>query len=337
MRMKTQIAWLAAVVWLAVLTLAACGGNQPAAQPEDLAGDVEQNGAASEAETVQPEGQSSSAQPAVPFTEEVGGLSAARQPVQIQTTDGRTLEGYHYPSRFANVPAVVLMHWAPGSMADWDHIAVWLQNRVGELEAPPQAEGAIHDMGWFPAMPAEISFSVLVFNFGRYGASQYGGSRESMVLDAQAALEHAAALPGVDPHQITAIGASIGADGAVDACYLLNDAGEKGTCVGAFSLSPGNYLTQEFSYQQAAQMVNLSQYPVWCLAAENDGRSPDLCSSIADPLNRVFIYPGSYHGMELVDPEQLPSDPAVGLNALELVQEFLERAYHIQLNNLNLP
>jgi dienelactone hydrolase len=260
-----------------------------------------------------------------------------RQLVEINTSDGRLLEGFYYPAGVEKAPVIVLMHWAPGTMADWDHIAVWLQNRPAEADTPPVAKGTFHDPGWFPAMPEEVSFAVLVFNFGKYGSSQYGGSRASYVLDAEAALQHAASLPGVDTHRMTAIGASIGADGVADACYLFNDLGEKGTCVGAFSLSPGNYLTDEFSYPFAVEMVNLSGFPVWCLAAEKDGRSPELCRAIVGPLNQSFIFPGSHHGMELLDPELLPSEPAVGLNALELLQEFLEQAYGIELNNFNLP
>lgn len=335
--MHKKKVWLLAVLLSAVLMLVACGGNAPTIQPEDnLQVDVPDDQTSAE-NNLAPDDGNTAGPSAEPFTAELGNLAAERLPVEIQTSDGRTLEGYHYPSRFASVPVIVLMHWAPGSLADWDHIAVWLQNRPDETAAPEVGIGPIHDPAWFPTMPAEVSFSVLVFNFGNYGNSQYGGSRESLVLDALAALEFAAALPEVNPHQVTAIGASIGADGVVDACYLINDAGEKGTCVGVFSLSPGNYLTKEFSYQQAAEMVNLSAYPVWCLAAENDSQSPELCRAISRKMNQVFIYPGGYHGMELVDPELLPSDPAVALNALELVQEFLEAAYGVRLNDVVLP
>jgi dienelactone hydrolase len=60
-------------------------------------------------------------------------------------------------------------------------------------------------------------------------------------LDAKAATDAASQLEGVDSHQVVAIGASIGADGAADSCFLHNT--QATTCVGALSLSPGNYLT----------------------------------------------------------------------------------------------
>ena len=262
--------------------------------------------------------------------------NAARQPVEISTSDGRVLEGFYYPSKQADAPAIVLMHWAPGSMDDWDAIARWLQNQPSS-NAPQSGKNAYQDSSWFPEMPAEVSFAVLIFNFGDYGSSQYGGSRESLVEDARAALQYAATLPGTNSHQVSAIGASIGADGAVDGCYIFNDAGEMGTCVGALSLSPGNYLTREFSYGQAVEMINLSGYPVWCLAAENDGESPRLCQAIPGSSNQAFIFPGRAHGMDLIDPDLIPSNPDVGLNGLELVQEFLEQVYRITLNETSLP
>lgn len=263
--------------------------------------------------------------------------NAGRQPVEIKTADGRVLEGFYYPSKQEEAPAIVLMHWAPGSMDDWDPIARWLQNQPENSDAPQSGKSAYQDSSWFPEMPAEVSFAVLTFNFGDYGTSQYGGSRESLVEDARAALQYAATLPGTNSHQVSAIGASIGADGAVDGCYIFNDAGEMGTCVGALSLSPGNYLTREYSYGQAVEMINLSGYPVWCLAAENDGESPSLCQSIPGSTNQAFIFPGRAHGMDLIDPDLVPSDPAVGLNGLELVQEFLEQVYTITLNETSLP
>jgi dienelactone hydrolase len=333
--MKKKMIWIAAVMLIFVLPLSSCGGNEPAVNPvENPEPEVMINDQAPADEIDQSEEEKQSDQTPEPTSDVSSNLPAEPQPVEIFTSDGRMLEGTFYPARFANAPVVVLMHWAPGSMDDWKTIALWLQNRPGEAPAQKGGTATIHDESWFPGMPEGVSFAVLIFNFGNYGGSQYGGSRESLVLDAQAAFEYGASLPGVDPHRVTAIGASIGADGAVDGCYLFNDAGEKGTCIGVLSLSPGNYLTREFSYQLAAEMINLSGYPVWCLAAEGDGVSPDLCQALPDQSNQSVIFPGSHHGMELIDPEILPTSPPLGLNALELVQEFLEQVYGVTLNDL---
>ena len=265
-------------------------------------------------------------------------LPAERQAVVITTSDGRALEGYYYPAKVPDAPVVVLMHWAVGTMDDWLEIAPWLQNRQDELAiftpgykaAKPFSQDDILiwlDATWFPEMPAEVSFAVVVFNFGDFGGSAYGGSRQSWLDDAYSAMEFAAGLDGVDPHQVSVLGASIGADGSVDSCYLMNMNSEVGSCVGALSLSPGNYLTEEFTYTQAADAVDLDGFPVWCLAAEGDYESPSLCRSLTGKHAEAFIYSGSDHGMALVDPAQTPSEPALDLNAMQLIQAWLDAVY----------
>ncbi|NIW43531.1 MAG: hypothetical protein GWN30_01765, partial [Gammaproteobacteria bacterium] len=327
--MKKHFFWLAAIVLSVGLVLSACGTQDNAAIPqvgqqEDGQQNSGQDSQLTGAENNQPGEDVQPAQGIEPSSELDSGIPAERQQVEIQTADGRVLEGYYYPAKFADAPVVVLMHWAPGSMQDWETLALWLQNRPDEIAAPQDGSRPFHDASWFPEMPEDNSFAVLIFNFGDYGASQYGGSRDSLVEDARASLEYAASLPSGNSHQVASIGASIGADGVVDGCYLFNDGGEMGTCIGALSLSPGNYLTDEFSYAFAAEMINLSGYPVWCLAAENDGASPDLCASLPGDFNQSFIFSGRHHGMELIDPELSPVGPNLELNALEIIQEFLE-------------
>jgi len=267
-------------------------------------------------------------------------LPAVPNPVGIPTPDGRVLEGLYYPAKVPNAPVVVLMHWANGSMDDWRAIAPWLQNRLDELDNLPKGGNpAYADLSWFPPMPEEISFAVLAFNFGDFGNSPYGGSRETWVEDAVAALNYASTLEDVYPHGISTLGASIGADGSVDACYLFNDAGEMGTCLGALSLSPGNYLTNEFDYREAAEFIELSGYPVWCLAAEGDGSSPDLCRSLSGEHNRAFIFDDRNHGMNLLTDDQILIEPTLdeAFNPVQMIQEFLESVYGVTLNDVMIP
>jgi dienelactone hydrolase len=269
---------------------------------------------------------------------------AIRQAVEIPTEDGRALEGYYYPASHPDAPVIVLMHWAQGDLEDWRLIASWLQNPQDEPSAAnrglelaslsiPEASDWLDD-SWFPAMPEEASFAVLVFNFGGYGNS--AGGRDTLVVDAQAAVRFAASLPGVDPHKIATLGASIGADGAVDGCYLFDDYGEMGTCIGALSLSPNNYITDQFSYTEAVAMLDRMGHPVWCLAAEDDGGSPNTCREASGELYRTFIFPGSSHGMSLIAPSLLPQDPAVGFDTMQLIQEWLEVVFSLSLNDFSL-
>jgi hypothetical protein len=236
-------------------------------------------------------------------------------PIEITTPDGRTLEGQYFPSRFPNAPVTILMHWAKGDMHDWDVIGPWLQNRPDEL-----ATRLPDDL---PSLPEEISYGVVTFNFGGYGASPSGGSRESLLDDATAAALFAANLPGIDPMQISMMGASIGADGAVDACYEFNLQSEvEGRCVGALSLSPGNYITKSYTYDEVAQGLDDEGVPVNCLAAEEDYDSPVLCGQVGGTLGMSVIYSGNNHGMDLLDNPQTPVTPADAAQPIQLIQDF---------------
>ena len=108
---------------------------------------------------------------------------------------------------------------------------------------------------------------------------------------------------------MVAIGASIGADGAVDAC------GDG--CLGAMSLSPGSYLL--VPYDEAVAEIDGAGKPAWCLAAEGDAESAPACQSASGDHYRMVMYDGSDHGMMLIRPD---TDPLT----MELVLEFLKLA-----------
>jgi len=341
------------ILFVFALLLAGCA-NQPEAEepaannnsanqvqntPADNESEVNDNAQDGEpVEDAQPEPTAERISPLAPDFEP---LPPERQPVEVPTADGRDLEGIYFPAKVPDAPVVVLMHWAGGTMNDWTAIAPWLQNRKDELAALPAGKAAASvlqqtglpylDPNWFPSMPEEVSFAVLVFNFGDFGNSPYGGSRESWVDDAYDAMAFAAGLDDVDPHRVSALGASIGADGAVDACYLMNRKSKVGSCVGALSLSPGNYLTETFTYNEAATGIDLDGFPVWCLAAENDYESPTLCRGLSGLHSQSFIFLGGDHGMELIASDLVPYDPDNGMNVMELIQSWLEEVYGVTL------
>jgi dienelactone hydrolase len=312
-----------------LLVLAACdeddgidlsGGLQDAGQEEE-AGDVEE----SEEE----------APPEIAFVP----LPPERQPVEIETSDGRMLEGYYYPAKVDNAPVIVMMHWAVGNMdEDWYYLAPWLQNRQDEMASGKRAPGLARlpyqvpwqDPSWFPPLPPEVSFAVLTFNFGGWGNSPSGSAEDGLLEDATSALRFAATLEGVDPDRISTLGASIGADGAVDACYQFN-LEEIGRCVGAYSLSPGEFITGVFKYAEAAAALIEAGYPVWCLTGIADPSS-ETCFSGSGDLYRIFTFPGGDHGMTLVSPDHKPFE-AADVNTLELYLQFLEEVYGIALTN----
>ncbi|MDP2776205.1 MAG: hypothetical protein Q8O48_01065, partial [Anaerolineales bacterium] len=255
-------------------------------------------------------------------------LSADPQRKEFQAEDGKNLVGYYYPSKYAEAPTMILMHWAGGDLTDWCEIALWLQNRRDENPANPErcAEAGSGlpagmsttwlDPTWFPPMALDVSIAVFAFDFRDYGESEAGGAGPNWVKDAKAAFVTAARLEGVDATRMASMGASIGADGAPDGCLLYNQEAGSG-CVGALSLSPGSYLDMNF-----ATVVNdLAPIPAWCLAGELDNPSASTCKSASGEAFRSEIYPGSNdHGMMLIVP---------GLDPLPmiLIQDFLELVF----------
>lgn len=270
------------------------------------------------------------------------GPPAEPQRVEFEAEDGKKLVGHYYPGARDPSPTVILMHWAGGDERDWFAIAPWLQNRPDDLAAftawadaigadcEEQRIGSWLDPSWFPPMPEHISFGVFAFNFRNFCESEIGLDDPSeWALDALAAFTTVSELPGVDPQQIVAIGASIGADGAPDACMIRYMEGE--TCLGALSLSPGDYLYGEhFMRDYASVVAELDgaepPVPVWCLTSKDDSPSSKSCSSvIVDKKYRSFFFDGSEHGMFLVSPEYDP-------NPMILIQDFLEEIFGLEIN-----
>lgn len=251
----------------------------------------------------------------------LSGSTADPQRVEFQAEDGKKLVGYYYPSKYEDAPILILMHWAQGNLCDWSDIALWLQNRADEN--PAKLERCANPVAtpwrnpsWFPRMAADASIAVFIFDFRGYGESESGGTRPDMVKDAKAAFKTATGFPGVDTTRVAAIGASIGADGAADGCLLYNQETEGG-CVGAFSLSPGNYLGMQYS----TVVADLAPVAVLCAAGELDTTSAQACASADRQYYAHQNYPGSAaHGMFLLTPELDPS-PMV------LIQVFIGLAF----------
>jgi hypothetical protein len=143
--------------------------------------------------------------------------------------------------------------------------------------------------------------------------------RERWYLDVQGAVDYTQTLPYSGTNSIVMVGASIGADGAADGCAYANQA-YPSICKGAFSLSPGNYLTLEYS----EKVQELDPVPAWCLYAESDPESAAVCGAFEAENYRPISYPGKAvfgngHGMNLVEPELEP-------NSLVLLLEFIALA-----------
>jgi dienelactone hydrolase len=244
-------------------------------------------------------------------------LAPDPQPVDVLTADGQTLRGTYYPGARNPSPLVILMHWAPGDAHEWDAIALWLQNRGQSAPTPSSpVRTPWLDGSWFPEIAAGRSYAVFTFTFRECEGGCKRFLRDQWLLDAEAAMGAGQSLPGVDPARIVAVGASIGADGAVDGCAAANKA-TPNSCLGALSLSPGDYLTLPYSDMVAALGTEAPPKPAWCLYATGDKASAQSCSAVTGTNYRIVAYDGNAHGMSLVTRSVAPS-------VLGLLLEFLE-------------
>lgn len=241
------------------------------------------------------------------------------QDITFEAGDGQPLEGKYYPAATDPAPVVVLMHWYPGDQNEWAEIAHWLQNRGlhGEGDGVPW-----RDPAWFPEMPADSSLAVFTFTFRGCAGGCQEPDPGGWLLDARAAMEQAAALPGVDANRVVSVGASIGGDGAVAGCAWLV-AGDGADCLGALSLSPGGYLID--SYGGMVQQLGQANPPrqAWCFYDENE-ESAQVCTSLSGEHFRTQGWSGGHlHGLHLLNPNAVP-------NPLNLLIEFLAATGVIQ-------
>jgi pimeloyl-ACP methyl ester carboxylesterase len=248
----------------------------------------------------------------VPAIEAPDFLDPRPMRVSFQTSDGITLRGNFYPAARKNAPVVVMMHQHQGNQTLWhledSGFIAWLQNWPTRDGSPPTPSA----IGMLPLLNPTLTFNVLTFDFRGHGESEGELPQDfsEFVVDARAAYQAARSLPHVDTERIVGIGASIGADAVVNAC-------EEG-CRGAFSISPGSYLGNE--YGASVSLLLEQQKPVRCMYAVNDGPSPATCWSIAPgTYYKIFAYPGIKHGMTFFVPRKMESD--FGKNVIEFLYE----------------
>ncbi len=224
------------------------------------------------------------------------------QEVTFQAADGQALSGYYYPAAVNPAPLVMLMHWAGGDKSDWYEVAPWLQNRGLNNPFPNPGTETWWDPTWFPAVPANASYGVFIFSLRGCNPSPEGctgWTPAEWLMDVRVAMVTAAALEGVDGRRIVTVGSSVGADGAPDGCAWLNEQ-QPGSCLGALSLSPGNYL--DLPYPQVVETLGRNQPPVaaWCLADENEFGLCQAAEASANPAYRDRMIPGGQHGTRLL-------------------------------------
>lgn len=233
--------------------------------------------------------------------------------VTFNLEDGTQLSGTYYPGRLHPSPVVILLHWYPGDQEDWTEIAHWLQNRG---LSGPGGNVPWRDPAWFPDIAPEQSYAVVTFTFSGCRGGCQEPDRASWAAQAAEVVAQAGKLPGVDPHRIAAIGASIGGDGAMIGCEaLLGDPDL--TCRGVLSLSPGNYLGNHYLESAARLSEADPPRPVWCFYDRND-HTADLCQDLQGDHVLTQVYGDGYlHGMHLINPDLDPNPLGEALQFLE--------------------
>jgi hypothetical protein len=277
----------------ALIVMIILAGCQAGATPEALATSQGEPGESSGETSSGGNGSSTADSSALPSTP---------QEVTFQASDGQALGGVYYPAAVNPAPLVVLMHWAGGDKSDWYEVAPWLQNRGLTNPFPNPGTEDWWDPTWFPAVPAEASYGVFIFSLRGCLPTPDGctvWTPAEWLLDIQAAMLTSAALEGVDEGRIVTIGSSVGADGAPDGCAWLNEQ-QPGSCQGALSLSPGNYLDNP--YPQVVGTLGRNQPPVaaWCLADQNEFSLCQSAEGSANPAYRDLMILDGQHGTMLL-------------------------------------
>ena len=257
--------------------------------------------------------------PTLAPNEDPGALPPDPQPISFTTEDGTQISGYYYPGGQDPSPLVVFMHWMMGDQNDWNELAVWLQNRGQENPFTNPGDMPWWDPTWFPAVPADRSYAVMVFTFRNCLPFKDGCqsvNKEGWLKDAQAAMLKSYELEGIDQTRITAIGSSIGADGAPYGCQKLNEA-HPGACQGALSLSPGGYLG--IPYEQTVKELGMNDpaTAAWCLADQSEIFVCEVAQSADNPAYQEFLIEDGSHGNMLLSPNLDPLP-------MQLILDFLK-------------
>ncbi|MEW6031110.1 MAG: hypothetical protein ACOYZ8_08845 [Chloroflexota bacterium] len=244
--------------------------------------------------------------------------SALGEPILFQAEDGHQLTGYFYASWKPSAPVIVLMHQFGSEQRAWAGTGLipWLGNWRAASGTPFPYIGPDS----LPEMPADLSFAVFTFDFRGHGqsapvenADDLPAHRNEYLMDAKAAFAAARAMPGVDPNRVILIGASIGADAAVDACAE--------GCVGAFSVSPGSWLGMDFG--DTVRILLERGVEVRCVLAELDSPSPETCRSVREQEGyQIHAYGGKKHGMDFFIPRK--AEPRFGEYLLGFLQSCLQ-------------
>jgi alpha-beta hydrolase superfamily lysophospholipase len=216
---------------------------------------------------------------------------AAEEEMQAETADGVTIRGTYFPPQSSPAPALLLTHMLRKNRESWSDFARFAQ---------------------------EQGFAVLAIDLRGHGestVSKNGPIRESsfverdfaaMKLDVAAAVQWLRNRPEVQPHDVSLVGASIGANVA------LEYAAEDSLIAAVVLISPGE------AYRGIRMGPPLQAYgprPIFMIAAEDDNYSlvsVKKLEHLASGPKVVKVFPAGGHGTYLLETQPELSAMIVG-------------------------
>lgn len=281
------------------LLLAACGPatETPTLEPIPVSTQLPaltETAAADRESTAEPPTETPAAEEETPTDEMGPDETTTQEPVVEEVTfgteDGVTIAALYYPPEVGPAPGVLLFHQRGESKEVWEPL-------INQL------------------LSVRPDLALMAIDFPGHGESDGPYSDDIALSTARDALSVFRGFEGVNANRIVIIGASIGADAAVDECF--------DGCVGAVTVSPGGWLG--IPYNEALEAMRSSNdRPILCIASEDDAPSPETCvggQEVELHDYRVHLYEGSAHGNQLFYEEELAPEPPI----MTLIITWLDR------------
>ena len=225
--------------------------------------------------------------------------SSKPQNVILADASGETFPAIYYPPSQPNSPVVVFMHQIDRDMAQWYPIASWLWKQEPDPSTIDKKYPWL-DPSWFPENTLNHKPGILLFTYRGCDNGCTKPQAMDILADAQTAIRYVMQRPEVDQSRVTVVGTSVGADAALDSCFLLQDTSDY-ACQNVISASPGSYL--DYSYESVAKLLVEQRTNVYCMASRADSESAIQCmtgNKAAEYHSAIGV--GNQHGIELFSP-----------------------------------
>ncbi|MCA9903078.1 MAG: alpha/beta fold hydrolase [Anaerolineae bacterium] len=213
--------------------------------------------------------------------------------VTAEAHDGLTLVGEFYASTNEPAPAVLLLHMLGSRRSAWQPLIPWL---------------------------SDAGYNVLAVDLRGHGETQGAQDWPAAERDVETWLDWLGEQPSVMPDRIAIVGASIGANLALNGCAFDE------RCITTVALSPG--LDYRGVVTEPAVSDGLAERSALLVASQRDAYSADSVKMLTTEASGELglqLYPGSAHGTALLGAADAPVIPLI-LNWL---------AAHLAIDNTN--